>query len=515
MKKTLSLVIVVLMAAALSVSAFASTCVPDDDGNIFYDVPGCNVTPVMDGVVNDGEYSEIATKRSQWSIAVADDANDDLAWALAESAKVYMSWDETYVYYASVFTAPKGFDSAWEDDPASMWYSGAIQMTFTDLASKEDDTQNRLEYGIGTTAAGTKITTVWANAEGFEYDPEAIKDNFAIGKNGNTVTFETRTPYSVFADVKGAEGTKIAGNVVYSIGEDQDYIHAQLAAGCTGEGGKNQIHDAVFTFTAAPVIELEGNATAIWDFGESDAGIKDFNQMSVTQNGDYATFTASGPDPFGYIDMNVADVNTMQWAKIRVRNTSAVKAIELFAKTDGDGHALSGPECTHLYMLPDTANWNTYIIYLPNANIYTSTNIKGSAIDAWNWQGACSQIRLDAMWNEGDGGTSDESIDIDYIAFFSSKADAEAFRAGQDNNTQVSFESGTDLPAYMNAPAAEAAPAEAAPAPAAEAAPAAAPVAAAAPAAAAPAAQTGDSSALIVLAAVAALGTAIVVAKKH
>ena len=54
MKKTLSLVIVVLMAAALSVSAFASTCVPDDDGNIFYDVPGCNVTPVMDGKIADG-----------------------------------------------------------------------------------------------------------------------------------------------------------------------------------------------------------------------------------------------------------------------------------------------------------------------------------------------------------------------------------------------------------------------------------------------------------------------------
>ena len=257
MKKYLSIVLAVAMAAALGVSAFASTCVPDDDGNIFYDVPGCNVTPVMDGKIADGEYSEIATKKSQWSIAVSDDENDDLAWALAESAKVYMTWDADYVYYASVFTAPKGFDSIWEGDEGSMWYSGAIQMTFTDLASKEDDTQNRLEYGIGTTKEGTKLTTVWANAEGFEYDPEAIKDNFAIGKDGNTITFETRTPYSVFADVKGAEGTKIAGNVVYSIGEDQDYIHAQLSAGCTGEGGKNQIHDAVFTFVAAPVIETE------------------------------------------------------------------------------------------------------------------------------------------------------------------------------------------------------------------------------------------------------------------
>ena len=95
MKKYLSIVLAVVMVAALSVSAFASTCLPDDDENIFYDVPGCHAAPVMDGVVADGEYSEIATKKSQWSIAVSDNENDDLAWALAESAKVYMTWDAT------------------------------------------------------------------------------------------------------------------------------------------------------------------------------------------------------------------------------------------------------------------------------------------------------------------------------------------------------------------------------------------------------------------------------------
>ncbi len=75
----------------------------------------------------------------------------------------------------------------------------------------------------------------------------------------------------------------------------------------------------------------------------------------------------------------------------------------------------------------------------------------------------------------------------------------------------------TEAPAP--APAAEAAPAPvaeaAAPAPVAEAAPAAAPVAEAAPAAAAPAAQTGDFTAVAVLAAIATLGTAVIISKKH
>ena len=42
-----------------------------------------------------------------------------------------------------------------------MWYSGAIQMEYCDTKSRDDDTTNRLEYGIGVTADGTKVT-VWA-----------------------------------------------------------------------------------------------------------------------------------------------------------------------------------------------------------------------------------------------------------------------------------------------------------------------------------------------------------------
>lgn len=86
-----------------------------------------------------------------------------------------------------------------------------------------------------------------------------------------------------------------------------------------------------------------------------------------------------------------------------------------------------------------------------------------------------------------------------------------------DYQIVVEDEPETAAPAAEPAPAAEAAPA-AAPAPAETAAPVAetaAPVAAPAPAAAAPAAQTGDTAAVIILAAVAALGTAAVIGKKR
>ena len=167
--------------------------------------------------------------------------------------------------------------------------------------------------------------------------------------------------------------------------------------------------------------------------------------MSFELKGDYATFNASGDDPYGYMDVVVNDVNNIQWAKFRVKNTSAVKAIELYAITDGRGY--DGNDCTHLYLYPDTDNWYTYLVYLPNSNIYAATNVKESPLDSWYWRGECKEMRLDAMWNSGNGGTTNESIDSDYIAFFSNKADAEAFRAEQDSPyTLVEFEDDPNLP---------------------------------------------------------------------
>lgn len=267
MKKLVSIAVVMMMVLALGVSSFASTNLPADDGNIKYDVPGCLAAPVLDGKINDGEYSLIDTPATNWSRAVADDANDGLADDLAKNAKVYMTWDADYIYYASTFTAPNGFVNIWADDPGSMWYSGAIQMTYCDTQSRDDDTQNRLEYGFGLAADGTKITTVWANPEDFSdaYTAEMIPDNFALTVDGNNVTFEARTPWGAFQAAKGAVGVQCGITVVYSIGVEQDYVHAQLAAGCTGEGGKNVIHTALLTLTEAPpppVVEEEEEPAA-------------------------------------------------------------------------------------------------------------------------------------------------------------------------------------------------------------------------------------------------------------
>lgn len=263
MKKFFSIALTALLVAAMAVPTFAFNEVPNVD--VALTVPGCNAAPVLDGVIGADEYSEIATTADMWSGAVADTANEGVSESLASTAKVYMTWDKDYIYYASTFNAPNGFYSPWEGDEGSMWYSAALQFCYSNVADKaEDGSTNRLEFGIGATEAGTNLAIIWAEYSGKEgvYTTDAINGNFKIAVNGNDVTVEVRTPWSAFTDITPATGAQVTGCVVYSIGADQDYIHAQLAAGCTGTGGKNVSYEATLTLADAPALPVVEEAPA-------------------------------------------------------------------------------------------------------------------------------------------------------------------------------------------------------------------------------------------------------------
>lgn len=199
----------------------------------------------------------------------------------------------------------------------------------------------------------------------------------------------------------------------------------------------------IFVFLSSGISAAE--PSLLWDFGKATE--EEFNtnlfespqQVTWLFEEDYIVFTASGSDPYVHVYTDIDDVNSIAWAKIRVKNPSEAEAVELFAKTDGDGHALSGPECTHIKIAPNSNEWKEYIVYLPDANVETATAL-GDPISEWNWLGYCSGIRLDCMWQLNPDATdahafkvgkiaSGSEIMIDYIAFFANEADAKAFRA--------------------------------------------------------------------------------------
>jgi hypothetical protein len=245
--------------------------------------------------------------------------------------------------------------------------------------------------------------------------------------------------------------------------------------------------------------------TLLWEFG-TGTGIED-NMGIAGPAGDvtyaaenfYHIFTATAADPRVSMDFTATDVSQIQWVKARVLNKSTATAIELYGACDGKG--LSGPECTHIDILPSSDVWQTVIVNIPAANVATANAIKAPAVPLTEtfWTGSVDWIRLDPMWKLGDDGldttggnmAADEQIYIDYIAFFSTEADAKAY-VGTD---EAAAAAGT-------ADTAAAAPAEtAAPATTTEAAPA--------------AAQTSDVASIAVIAAVLAFGAAYVVSKKR
>ena len=251
MKKVFSLVLAGLLVAGMAVSTSAAFQAEEDLQNISFDIHRINATWTPDGEWSDGEYAPVDVQNTWISAACNDEANDTIAKNL--DFKLGMSYDDTYVYGYVQFVDANGHDNAWDDEPGSMWYSGALQINFSDADEAGDQ---RLEYGIGLTNNGKKITNTWGDYIGGGF--ESADADWTCDVDGDTVTYEFRTPFSAFSDsVKGKEGDKLGFCLVISWGNEQDYIHTQLASGCTGDPGKAADNYAKVTLGDQIVVETE------------------------------------------------------------------------------------------------------------------------------------------------------------------------------------------------------------------------------------------------------------------
>jgi hypothetical protein len=257
MKKFLSLIVMAILLVTLVVPSFALFKAEEDVLNVKFDVQKATTAWKGDGVISDGEYYKIDAKNTWFSAAVAADANIDYEKNLMP--EFYMSWDETYVYFASVVTF-KTYENKWDADPGSMWQSGAMQMNYAE--PNQTDPAYRLEYGVGLSSdTGALMTFNWADGMGSAYDALANKDFFIVNNN-NVVTYEVRTPWTSFlAKPAVAEGSTFGACYVWSVGTGTDYIHTQLASGCTGDPGKNAGNFAQLKLVVAPVVETAAPTT--------------------------------------------------------------------------------------------------------------------------------------------------------------------------------------------------------------------------------------------------------------
>ena len=236
MKKITAVVVACMMILTLAVSASAYFEQEEAFCEVKFEIGKQTTAWAADGTITDGEYYPVELDPAWISYSINDNNTDeDLAYAKSINPELYMAWDENYVYTATRYTETNGHDNAWDDDPASMWYSGACQFNYANLDEVASD--YRLEYGVGLTNSGNTIFTVWAQGGGDDYEP--TEEDAKVFKDGDTILYETRCPWSAFADEDNTgykEGNGFNTTFVWSIGAGQDYVHIQLAEGCTGAG---------------------------------------------------------------------------------------------------------------------------------------------------------------------------------------------------------------------------------------------------------------------------------------
>ena len=141
---------------------------------------------------------------------------------------------------------------------------------------------------------------------------------------------------------------------------------------------------------------------------------------------DYFTFTAEDADPYVSIDNSEAEnVSEIQWVKIRARNLSGAKVIQLFARMNG---SVSGESRTDIKLEQDT-EWHEYYVNIPEANMQST----GRSTTFWNRR--IEWIRLDPMGDDnGAGMKQGDQLQIDYVAFFPTEEAARSFRNGDNSN---------------------------------------------------------------------------------
>ena len=256
MKKTLSLILAGVLTAAMALSASAAweDCANPD---VKFGVKGIaeTATWAADGEWSEGEYAEIAVDGKWMSAATSDEANIPAAKALDYT--LGMSWDANYLYGFIQFYDENGHDCPYGSDAGNIWQAGAIQVSAAEVDSVASD---RLEYGIAlATDTNALISTVWADYLGSGY---AVEGDYIVVNDGDTMTYEFRVPFSAFSTVAAKEGAQYGLNLVLSWGNGSDYIHSQLAAGCTGDPGKAADRFADITLEEAIVIETEPETVA-------------------------------------------------------------------------------------------------------------------------------------------------------------------------------------------------------------------------------------------------------------
>ncbi|MHC1695282.1 MAG: hypothetical protein AB9835_08420 [Eubacteriales bacterium] len=253
MKKLTSIVMAILLCTMLALTAIAGY----EEGalvtsaGVAYDAKKATTAQAFDGVISDGEYYKIDVPADAMSYAW-DDAGDDGSKAKAIKFDYYLAWDDAGMRTAVVYKAGQTYENAYvAGEEGNIWNRTAVQYCYAPIT---DDANNFLELGVARNSVdGTLLSVAWRDTLATGYIPTAGKDfTVVLAANGDLV-YETFVPYTAFIEAAPKLGDKVGANLVVAGGSEAlGHSHAQVAAGCTGDPGKNATLFAKVTLVEAP-----------------------------------------------------------------------------------------------------------------------------------------------------------------------------------------------------------------------------------------------------------------------
>ena len=215
MKKLIVCATIILLVALSITPVFA---LPSPNKPLDFYVHYATVRPVIDGVVNPGEWGEpIMYQESGVGLTFYP---DDMVRTneLGVKAYAYMLWDETGLYVATVVEDPVHYNN---NTGSGIWDGDAFEF---DSNFNKNDYSDRNRQSFGMNNDGEIYGGSYKVAEGVNWTSDDIEfTEYKVARNGIYTTYELYVEWKNFCPDGAAfakEGNIFRGNIQYHIADE-------------------------------------------------------------------------------------------------------------------------------------------------------------------------------------------------------------------------------------------------------------------------------------------------------
>ncbi|MBQ9922680.1 MAG: S-layer homology domain-containing protein, partial [Clostridia bacterium] len=122
------------------------------------------------------------------------------------------------------------------------------------------------------------------------------------------------------------------------------------------------------------------------------------------------------------------DGDAYQWIKLRIRNRSEAEVFEFHFASAATEAKTTAATCTHFPISKGDTEYKEYVFNIKEYNLKSQNVNEDVSLTESVWAGEISSLRFDFMWVAEPSGQvpNNSEMDIQYIGFFATEADAKA-----------------------------------------------------------------------------------------